>query len=63
MRKTKIICTLGPSTDNPDIIREMMKSGMDVARINMSHQNHEKHLARVNMVKEIRANLVFRSPS
>lgn len=57
MRKTKIICTLGPSTDNPDIIREMMKSGMDVARINMSHQNHEKHLARVNMVKEIRSEL------
>lgn len=57
MRKTKIICTLGPSTDNPAIIREMMKSGMDVARINMSHQNHQSHLARINMVKEIRREL------
>ncbi|HHV50118.1 MAG TPA: pyruvate kinase [Clostridiales bacterium] len=57
MRKTKIICTLGPSTDNPDVLREMMKSGMDVARINMSHQSHESHLARINMVKEIRQEL------
>ena len=43
MRKTKIICTLGPSTDDPSILRQLMLSGMDVARINMSHQAHDAH--------------------
>ena len=38
MRKTKIICTLGPATDNDEILRQLMLNGMDVARINMSHQ-------------------------
>ena len=54
MRKTKIICTLGPSTDNPEVLKELMKSGMDVARINMSHQEHASHLMRINMVKKLR---------
>lgn len=57
MRKTKIICTLGPSTDDPAILRELMRSGMDVARINMSHQDHDSHLVRINMVKKIRGEL------
>ena len=57
MRKTKIVCTLGPSTDNVDILREMMLNGMDVARINMSHQNHQKHLERINMLKKLRDEL------
>lgn len=57
MRKTKIICTLGPSTDDPHVLRELMLSGMDVARINMSHQTHESHLQRINMVKALREEL------
>ncbi len=57
MRKTKIICTLGPSTDNPEVLRELMQSGMDVARINMSHQDHATHLTRINMVKKLRDEL------
>lgn len=57
MRKTKIICTLGPSTDDPAILRELMLSGMDVARINMSHQNHDAHRARIEMVKTLRDEL------
>lgn len=57
MRKTKIICTLGPSTDNPEVLKELMKSGMDVARINMSHQEHASHLMRINMVKKLRREL------
>ncbi len=57
MRKTKIICTLGPSTDNPAVLRELMLSGMDVARINMSHQNHDAHRARIEMVKTLREEL------
>lgn len=57
MRKTKIVCTLGPSTDNMNILKDLMLSGMDVARVNMSHQDHKKHLERVNMVKELREKL------
>lgn len=57
MRKTKIICTLGPATDNPEILKQLMLSGMDVARINMSHQTHDRHRARIEMVKQIRDEL------
>ena len=57
MRKTKIICTLGPSTDNKDVLRELMLSGMDVARINMSHQDHASQTVRINAVKELREEL------
>ena len=51
MRKTKIICTLGPSTDSPEILEAMMKSGMDVARFNFSHGTHEDHKRRLEMLK------------
>ena len=57
MRKTKIICTLGPSTDDPQVLRQLMLSGMNVARINMSHQNQECHLKRIDMVKQLRDEL------
>lgn len=56
-RKTKIICTLGPSTDNPDILRELMKSGMNAARVNFSHGTYDEQLKRINMVKELRDEL------
>jgi len=57
MRKTKIICTLGPASDNEDIIREMMLAGMDVARINFSHGDHESHKSKADIVKKLRAEL------
>lgn len=57
MRKTKIVCTLGPTTDDVSVLREMMLNGMDVARINMSHQTQQKHLERVNVVKRLRESL------
>ena len=57
MRKTKIVCTLGPSTDDASVLKEMLLNGMDVARINMSHQNHQKHLERVNTLKKLRDEL------
>jgi len=57
MRKTKIICTLGPSTDDPEILRQLMLSGMNVARINMSHQSHENQRVRINHVKRLREEL------
>ena len=57
MRKTKIICPLGPSTDDPAVLRELMLSGMDVARINMSHQDHDAHRARIDRVRALREEL------
>ncbi len=57
MAKTKIICTLGPSTDNPGVIEQMVKQGMNVARLNFSHGTHEEQLKRINMVKEVRQKL------
>ncbi len=57
MRKTKIICTLGPSTDNEAVLRELMLSGMDVARVNMSHQTHEEQRVRIATLKRLREEL------
>ena len=57
MRKTKIVCTLGPATDEESVLKELMLNGLDVARVNMSHQDHKKHLERVNMVKKLREEL------
>jgi pyruvate kinase len=53
-KKTKIICTLGPATDNIAVLRQMIKAGMNVARINMSHGIYEEHAKRINLVKTIR---------
>lgn len=52
MKKTKIICTLGPSTDNLSLVEEMIKEGMDLARFNFSHGTHEGHAARIEIVRE-----------
>ncbi len=54
MRKTKIVCTLGPATENEDILRQLMEEGMDVARLNFSHGTHEEQKARMDMVKKLR---------
>lgn len=51
-RKTKIICTLGPSTDDPDILYSFVEKGMDVARFNFSHGDYEDHFRRIQMVRE-----------
>ncbi len=55
MRKTKIICTLGPASDTEDVIREMILAGMDVARINFSHGEYEGHRHKADIVKKLRA--------
>lgn len=57
MRKTKIICTLGPSTDKDDILKEMILSGMDVARFNFSHADYEEHLGRLKKIEKLREEL------
>ena len=54
MRKTKIICTLGPAVDSEDMIRTLIRTGMDAARFNFSHGSHPEHLARLNMLKAVR---------
>jgi len=54
MRRTKIICTLGPAVDNEDMIRTLIRTGMDAARFNFSHGSHPEHLARLNMLKSVR---------
>ena len=54
MRRTKIICTLGPATDNPDVLRALMLGGMNAARFNFSHGSHEEHLARLQTFAGIR---------
>ena len=57
MRKTKIICTLGPATDDREVLRRLFSNGMNVARLNFSHGSHDEHLKRVDLFKEIRDNL------
>lgn len=56
MRKTKIICTLGPATDG-EVLEKIMLAGMNVARMNFSHGSHEEHKARMDQVKAVRAKL------
>ena len=55
MKKTKIICTMGPSTDDAALLAEMMRSGMDLARFNFSHGCHEDHARRVELVRKAAA--------
>ena len=57
MRKTKIICTLGPSSSNEATLRRMMEAGMDVARFNFSHGTHEEHLEKLRIVDRLREEL------
>lgn len=57
MRKTKIICTMGPSTDDIEVLRLVARNGMDVARFNFSHGTHEEHKARMDRLKVVREEL------
>ena len=57
MKKTKIICTLGPASNNRETLKALMENGMDIARFNFSHGDHEEQKGRVDMVKELREEL------
>lgn len=57
MRKTKIICTIGPACSDTKTLKEMCLAGMNVARLNFSHGSHEEHLNRINNIKKVRDEL------
>ena len=57
MRKTKIVCTLGPATDDPEVLKQLMHAGMNVGRINFSHGNYQDQEERINVFKWIRGEL------
>ena len=52
MRKAKIVCTLGPATDSPEVVGALIRAGMNVARLNMSHGSYDEHLQRLHTVRE-----------
>ena len=57
MKKTKIICTMGPNTNNKELMLDLAKNGMDIARFNFSHGDYEEHTGRLNLLKEVRQEL------
>ena len=57
MRKTKIICTIGPSSEDPAVFREMCLQGLNVARLNFSHGTHAEHQQKIDMIKSVREEL------
>ena len=57
MKKTKIICTIGPSTDTVERLEELVQNGMNVCRLNFSHGSHEEHKNRIDIIKEVRNKL------
>ena len=57
MRKTKIICTIGPASDNEETLVRMCKAGMNVARLNFSHGTHDEHQIKIDLIKKVREEL------
>lgn len=57
MRKTKIICTIGPACENEETLTAMCKAGMNVARLNFSHGSHEEHTKKIELIKKVREKL------
>lgn len=62
MRKTKIICTIGPACENAEILEKMCSNGMNVARLNFSHGTHEEHQSKIDLIKEVRVKLKLPVP-
>lgn len=57
MKKTKIICTIGPTSENTDTLEQLIKSGMNAARLNFSHGDHDEHSRRIENIKKLREKL------
>lgn len=53
MRKTKIVCTIGPASESPQMLEKLMNAGMNVARLNFSHGDHDEHKARIDNIRKI----------
>ncbi len=57
IKRTKIVCTLGPATDKEEVLRELVLNGLNVCRFNFSHGSHEEHKSRMDLVKKVRTDL------
>ncbi len=57
MRRTKIVCTIGPASDRKSVLKKLVKAGLNVARLNFSHGTHEEHKKRIETIKEVEKNL------
>ena len=57
LKKTKIVCTIGPASENHEILEQLINNGMNVARLNFSHGTHEEHLAKIKTIRRIRRKL------
>ena len=57
MRRTKIVCTIGPASDSEKVLEALFKEGLDVCRLNFSHGTQEEHLERLKRIKSIRQKL------
>lgn len=57
MRKTKIVCTIGPASDNEETLEKMCLAGMNVARLNFSHGTHAEQQAKMDLIKRVREKL------
>ena len=57
MRKTKIICTIGPASDNEETLTQMCQAGMNIARLNFSHGTYEEHQQKIDLIKKVRDKL------
>ena len=57
LKKTKIVCTIGPSSESSEILEQLIENGMNVARLNFSHGSHEEHLAKIKNIRKVRRKL------
>ena len=57
LKKTKIVCTIGPASDSVETLKTLMQIGMNVCRLNFSHGTHEEHLQRIKNIKQAREEL------
>lgn len=53
MKKTKIVCTIGPASESEEVLEQLIEAGMNVARLNFSHGDHDEHLARIERIRKI----------